>query len=147
MADSKTFIAQIGKFAKEAPEKMDALARQTVQELGKRVVEATPVDVGFLRGSWQPSIGEPSRDHEGSNDIGGTKVAAAISVLLPEIKAGVMFYLMNNAVYARRLEYGFNGKDSLNRTYNQAGRFYVTDTAKSWPAIVRDVLADLKGKK
>lgn len=147
MADSKTFMAQIGKFAQEAPEKIDALARQTVQELAKRAVEKTPVDTGFLRGSWQPSIGEPSTEHEGKEDMGGAAVQAAVSVLIPEIKAGVMVYLMNNAKYARRLEYGFVGKDSLGRNYNQAGRFYVTDTAKSWPAIVRDVLADLKGKK
>lgn len=141
--DGKTFEAEIGKWAMQMPEKMDAFARQLVQELAKRVIERTPVDVGFLRGSWQPSIGEPSITHEGTEDTTGAKLSAAIAVILPAIKAGVKFYLMNNAVYARRLEYGFVGEDSLGRTYNQAGRFYVTDTAKSWPAIAQDVAADL----
>ena len=63
---------------------------------------------------------------------------ASISVLLPEIKAGVMFYMMNNANYARYVEYG---------TSKMAGQFYVTDTAKSWPSIVRDCIADLGIKK
>lgn len=136
--DSKTFTAQIGKFLKDAPEKVDALARQTAQELAKRAVERTPVDVGFLRGSWQPSIGEPSTDHQGKDDPSGALAMASISVLLPEIKAGVMFYMMNNANYARYVEYG---------TSKMAGQFYVTDTAKSWPSIVRDCIADLGIKK
>lgn len=138
MADSKTFMAQVGKWAKDAPEKLDALARQTVQEVAHRAVEKTPVDTGFLRGSWQPSIGEPSTSHDGKIDTAGAAAQAAISVLIPEIKAGVMFYMMNNAKYAGFVEYG---------TSKMAGRFYVTDTAKSWPAIVRSVIADLKGKK
>lgn len=141
--DGKTFEAAIGKWAEAMPEKLEAFARQVVQELGKRVVEATPVDVGFLMGSWQPSIGEPSLTHEGKNDAGGTALSAAIAVVLPEITTGVRFYLMNNAVYARRLEYGFVGEDSLGRTYNQAGRFYVTDTAKAWPEICRAVARDM----
>lgn len=141
--DGKTFEAQIGKWATSVPHKMDAFARQIVQEIANRVVEKTPFDVGFLRGSWQPSIGEPSLTHEGSVDPTGAKVAAAISVILPQVKAGVKFYMMNNAAYARRLEYGFVGEDKLGRSYNQAGRFYVTDTAKAWPSIAREVAIDM----
>lgn len=132
--DGKTFEAQIGKWAASVPHKMDAFARQVVQELASRVVQRTPVDTGFLRGSWQPSIGEPSLTHKGSEDKAGAKVSAAISVIIPQIKAGVKFYLMNNANYARPVEYG---------TAKMAGRHYVTDTAKAWPSIARDVAVDM----
>ena len=142
--DGKQFEAAIGKWAKEAPEKMDAFARQVCQAIAERAMTTTPVGVtGFLRGSWQPSIGEPSTSHEGSADKGGAKVAAAIATVIPEIKAGVKFYMMNNAAYARRLEFGFVGEDKLGRKYNQAGRFWVTDAAKAWPQIARDVALEL----
>jgi hypothetical protein len=61
-----------------------------------------------------------------------------------DMKAGDVFHMRNNAAYARRLEYGFVGPDSLGRVYNQAGRYYVSDTIKRWPLIVAAVAKDLK---
>jgi hypothetical protein len=54
-----------------------------------------------------------------------------------------MFWMLNATVYAKRLEYGFVGTDSLGRYYNQPGRFFVTDTCKRWPQIVQKVTSDL----
>lgn len=53
----------------------------------------------------------------------------------------VPLYLGYQAVYARRLNYGFTGTDSLGRTYNQSGR--ATSSAsrcrngrRSWPRLI-----------
>lgn len=135
----KTTMTAWGKFTNEELEK---LARQSIQELCEVTVLATPVDTGFLRGSWQPSIGEP-KEADGKLDTSGASALADAAVEITDLKIGQKFYLMNNAAYARRLEYGFVGEDSLGRHYDQKGRFYVTDSIAKWPQIVAKVAADL----
>jgi hypothetical protein len=114
--------------------------------VAKAVVLATPVDTGFLRGSWQPSVGAVQVADSASVglDAGGAAAISQISLAVAGMKTGDVFHMRNNAAYARRLEYGFVGQDSLGRTYNQAGRYYVSDTIKSWPQIVARVAKDLK---
>lgn len=138
------FRAQLGAWAKQTQANLDALVRQSAQEVASQVVHATPVDTGFLRGSWQPSIGKPaSDDGAAALDPGGGNTQAKIGITAAGMKAGEHFYMTNNAAYALRLEYGFVGADSLGRNYNQAGRFFVGDTIKRWPMIVDEVAADL----
>lgn len=129
---------RLGRWHKAADEKIDALARQVCFEMAQRVVEKTPVDTGFLRGSWQPSIGKPVTDKEGSHDPGGAAAQAAIAAVIPSIKAGDRFYMMNNAAYARPVEYG---------TSKMAGRHYVRDTVAAWPEVVASTAAQLGLKK
>lgn len=143
----ETFKASLGKWANKTQAQLDALARQSSQEVAKAVVIATPVDTGFLRGSWQPSVGGDAKLADPENvmlDAGGANAASMIALEIAQMKAGDVFHMRNNCAYARRLEYGFVGQDSLGRTYNQAGRYYVSDTVKSWRAIVQKVVADLK---
>lgn len=137
-APSQVFKAQIDGWLRKAPEKLDAIARQVCFEMAERVVDATPVDTGFLRGSWQPSIGEPSLDHQGKDDKAGAAAQAAIALVIPQMKAGQRFYMMNNASYARPVEYG---------TSKMAGRYYVTDTVKKWDSVVQQVASELGLKK
>lgn len=138
------FRLSLGKWADKVDGTLDALARQAPQELAKTTVIATPVDTGFLRGSWQPAIGEAAVAEKPTHDVGGALAAAAISAVIADMKTGDTFHMRNNAAYARRLEYGFVGEDSLGRTYNQTGRYYVRDSVAKWPQIVEQVLADLK---
>lgn len=135
---STEFKAQIGDWAKRFPEKIDALARQSVQEVCLRAVTNTPVDTGFLRGSWQPSIGKPYTGEPVQGDA-----TAKIALSVADLRAGDKFYMRNNAVYAKRIEWGFVGHDSLGRYYNQKGRFMVTDAVKAWPTIVAGVAREL----
>jgi hypothetical protein len=135
---SRVFKAQIDAWLQKAPEKLDAFARQICFEMAERVVDNTPVDTGFLRGSWQPSIGEPSLDHQGKPDKGGVAVATVVAMVIPAMRAGQKFYMMNNAAYARPLEYG---------TSKMAGRFYVSDTVKNWQSAADQVAQELGLKK
>lgn len=134
----------LGGWAKKLGVDLDALARQVCQEMAQQAVENTPVVVGFLRGSWQPSVGKMSLAQGAAPDASGAAVSAKIAAVIADIKAGDVFYMMNNAVYAKRVEYGFVGQDSLGRTYNQKGRFFVTNTVKRWPLIVQQQAAALK---
>lgn len=127
----------IDRFAKRSKVKMEALARQTVQALGAEAVDRTPVDTGFLRGSWQPSIGAPA-DADGIEDPSGAVANGRIAAVVANMKAGDTVYMMNNAVYGKFVEFG---------TATMAGRFFVTETVKRWKDVVREVIADLKGAK
>lgn len=103
---------------------MDELARQVCQQVAAEVVNTTPVDTGFLRGSWQPSIGKPASGPGNGAD------ASAVGLVAQEVKAGDVFFMTNNAAYARRIEFGFAGTDAAGRTYDQAGRFFVRRAIK-----------------
>lgn len=141
MANGRTFIAELRDFAQRFPQKMDALARQTCQQVSENVISSTPVDTGFLRSSWQPSLGDPEA---GAGAAGKqAQASAAVALVVGKMKAGEVYYLTNNAVYAKRIEFGFVGKDSLGRNYNQQGRFMVTDNVKRWPVVVEAVTKDL----
>lgn len=154
MAAGKTpqdFKINLGKWKKKVGARLQAVARQTVQEMAKQVVLATPVDLGFLRASWQPSVGDDAESiivgkfgTPQSPDPSGAMALTKIAAIVPQIKTGDVFHMRNGAVYAMRIEYGFVGEDSLGRYYNQQGQFYVTGTVKKWPKIVEQVIKDLK---
>lgn len=135
MANGTTFKADISSWVSRVGDQMDALARQVCQETAQRVVEATPVDTGFLRGSWQPSIGSAPSRSEGGADIG---------LVLSGMRAGDTFWMTNNAVYAMRVEFGFVGEDSLGRYYDQKGQFFVSNTVAKYEEIVAAVARDLR---
>lgn len=136
MATGRTFRIDLQKWANATQEKLDALVRQTCQEVAYNVVRDTPVDTGFLRGSWQPSIGKPE-GAVGKTDPSGAIAAAEVSLVAAQMKAGERFFMINNAKYARFVEYG---------TSKMAPRYFVTDNVKRFSAIVRKYARQLKVK-
>ncbi len=139
--NGQQFKFDLHKWAKHVGANLDALASQCSQEMAERVVVATPVDTGNLRGNWQPSIGEEAPAASGSAQKYGV---SEISTVAAGVKAGDRFFMLNNTVYARRIELGFVGKDALGRMYNQKGRYFISDTVKRWRSVVSKVAASLK---
>lgn len=135
--NARVFRAAIGEWKKATQAQLEGLARQTCLEISEEVVRATPVDTGFLRGSWQPAIGEP-QTKDGKPDPAGAQTIASVSAVANNVKPGDRFYMMNNASYASFVEFG---------TSKMAGRFYVQGTIKKWPMIVEKVAAELGVKK
>lgn len=133
---SASLKRQIDAFAKKSQDRLDALARQSVQALAGKVLVDTPLDTGFLRGSWQPSIGDPDISHKAEPDPTGANIEAKLATIAPQIKGGVKFWMMNNAAYARYVHDG---------TEKMPARPWIKNAVASWPAIVREVIADLKG--
>lgn len=134
MGNGREFKAKLGAWAEKAGDQLERLARQSIQEVCFRVVADTPVDTGFLRSSWQPSIGSPAAGQgtvTGSAGSGAQAAAAkaltAIGVTITDMKLGDKFHLSNNADYALHVEFG---------TTKMQGRFMVTDNAKRWNQIV-----------
>lgn len=95
------FAADVRKFVEKASDKADKFVVQFTQELGREVVELSPVDTGFFRSSWVGSIGTPNTTETG----GGSDFTAILSG-----KAGDTLFINNNVPYARRLEYGYSNQ-------------------------------------
>lgn len=103
-----------------------------------------PVVSGFLRASLMGVIGEgtftatePPKDGSGfSYDAGQINLVIAGSKLTDTITVAY------TAAYARRMEYGFKGTDSLGRKYNQPGRAFVRLAAQQWGRVVQEVSAE-----
>jgi hypothetical protein len=129
MGSGQEFRAAMGRWANATEAKLDGLARQLCQGTAEYVVEHTPVDTGFLRSSWQPSIGTPQAG-DGGGDPG-----AKISLVIPAMKAGDIFHMSNNANYAEFVEYG---------TTKMMGRFFVTRGVKRAPELVKRLAVELK---
>lgn len=140
------FAASFDQWAKQQQVNMDALARQSCQELSFNVVISTPVDTGFLRSSWQPSIGNMTVSMDSTADPTGAAALSRVYMTITGVKAGDLYHMTNNAAYAKRLEFGFVGTDSLGRSYNQKGRFFVTDNIKKFDTFVKKVISELKPK-
>lgn len=115
------FDVQIAAWVAKAKAREREFCIEFVQDLNEEVVRATPVKTGFLRASWWGSIGTPIENAGGGSVAQMNLVAAAI---VP----GDVYYAMNGAAYAKRVEYGFVGEDSLGRKYSQAPRAFVRGT-------------------
>lgn len=98
----KRFAADISRIVKKAGKNMDAVAAMTCQDLGQMVVEGTPIDTGFARGSWQPSL------NSGSLAAGPGDPLGQLAMVTAQMKAGDRFFFLNNARYILRLEYGWS---------------------------------------
>lgn len=147
MQNAFTFGKDLDDWLHRTEKDLEALARQSIQELAERVVIDTPFDLGNLRAHWQPALnrlpGKQDADDAPTPDPTGNAASGRIVVTVAGIKLGDTFFMVNNAAYAMRLEFGFVGPDSLGRVYNQKGRFYVAKNIARWDQIVAGQARDL----
>ncbi len=140
------FANQVSDWAQASEKRMNAIFRLSTQ----RVIEVMqrtdqeggylPYDQGFLRASLvvlvnqdPPPADKTEENSSPSYDAGKIQLAIASAVAGDRITAA---YTM---AYARRLEFGFVGTDSLGRMYNQAGIGWTAKAAQQWPQIVKAV--------
>lgn len=70
-----------------------------------------------------------------ATDVG---IVAATAVLGDEVMLGFQ------ASYAKRMNFGFVGADSVGRVYNQSGNHFVERAINLWPSIVDQAIQDVK---
>ena len=84
--------------------------------------------------SAMPSTGGPDAKYSGQ-DVG---------LVTAGLQLDQTVWLGYQAIYARRLNYGFVGQDSLGRNYNQAGAHFVEGAIAEWPSIVASAISKIK---
>ena len=106
-----------------------------VQEAAKKNATRS-VDTGNLRGSisyalWNKggTVSSPAQPESGLKAHGSKDYV----------------YVGTNVKYARRLEYGFVGRDKLGRNYNQAAQPYLRPGYESQKSRIARIIADILG--
>lgn len=128
------FAAQCAAFAEKAQKRIvyarNKATLMTAEEILSNLSMGAPnVVTGFLRASLMASTSfMPLFRDDGDQPEEGQSYSPDISALEAQIMAARMDevpWLYFTAAYARRLEHGFVGTDSLGRTYNQSGYGFV----------------------
>lgn len=101
------FGAQVREITKRTRIKLENVVEKITLELARRVILATPVDTGALRGNWFSSYEAPNTSFNiDIQDPGGTNTITKVSA---SINGGQMmnkvWYLTNSLPYAYRIEY------------------------------------------
>lgn len=137
--ERRSFSAQVAAFAEKAQRRQLAIFRESTQRVAQRagIPESRggkmPVDTGNLRGSVAAS----------TSGMPGAGAQPPELVLL-SVNIGDSVWVGWTAAYAMRMEYGFQGADSLGRQYNQAGRGFLRAQIQNWDFIVTEVTAEAR---
>lgn len=121
------FTADIDAFVKKAGKRADAFVQTFCFDLFFDIVGTTPVDTGFLRSNWIPSLETPAVGLGGPLNLGGAALSQA--------KYGQSVYLTNNTHYAAHVEYG---------TSRMRGRAMVRTALAKTPIIAQNALVKVK---
>ncbi len=122
-----TFRADLKRWEPKIRGRLDYLVRRTAMLVAQAVIvgnkygPGTPVDTGFARASWFVSLGSPTRGSAGpTQPAPGSKTPrgafgegqgaldAAVGVVAGIKAGGPTVYLLNDAAYIRRLEFGWS---------------------------------------
>lgn len=94
------FELALSQFAKQAGENADKAVRRVVLDVGRRIIERSPVDEGRFRSNWFFSTGVPSNAVTEDKNIHEVRGMGDLT----DAKAGEVFYISNNLPYAYLLE-------------------------------------------
>lgn len=133
---AKSFSASISAWASATPKRIEAVHKRSLEKLAVEMTRTkaeggnVPVDTGNLYRSLVASTsGMPSISNQRSAGSNATAVIATLSTSQP-------VWFGYTAEYARRLNFGMVGADSLGRVYNQNGNHFVERAIAMWPQIV-----------
>lgn len=133
---TRGFSAAVNKWTKETEQRSQDAFQMGVLDFFMHMRDTTPIDTGFLRSSL--TLGKNGAVPSGPNaEYGSVQNDVQALNVIGSLKLGDRVTMVYNATYARRLEYGFVGFDSLGRFYNQAGRFWITAAGKRYVSIMR----------
>lgn len=146
---TRGFLQAVNKWTREQEERSETALQNTALEFYNELRDATPVDTGNLRNSLIASVNGPaaatvtgpgSSPSDSSFRSGADQSIANIMTA----KLGDKISYVYSATYARRLNYGFVGFDSLGRYYSQAGRFWIERVGSQYRSIARRVATALR---
>lgn len=134
----------VAEWARQTKERIEAVHKRSIEMLADEMTKTkpnggrVPVDTGNLARSLlasQQAMPKTSEQPSKGGDV------AAMMLLLDPTRPTWLGY---QARYARRLNYGFVGADSLGRVYNTEGNYFVEGAVAQWQQIVQKAAADVK---
>lgn len=143
---TRGWIQSVNKWTKETEERMETAFQNISLTFYYRMRDATPVDTGNLRDSLVAYINSSGAPSLVTGPNGGAVRSGESESIgnIMNLQLGDKVSYVYNATYARRLNYGFTGFDSLGRYYNQPGRFWIEQVGSQYRTIARQVATELK---
>lgn len=132
-----SFAAQVGSWATKVEGALEAVFKESAQELVSQLTELAPVDTGFLRASLMASttaMPQMTRANPGApvpQDLGD------IVLVIAGAEIGDTLFLGYTSNYAGHVHFGTQGR---------APRPWVTMVAQRWIAIVEAKAAEVKAR-
>jgi hypothetical protein len=140
---TRGFLQSINNWTKQTIERSEEAFRIGVLDFFIHLRDTTPIDTGFLRSSL--TLGINGAVPQGPNaEYGSVYNDVRALDVIGQLKLGDRVTMVYQAPYARRLEYGFTGTDSLGRFYNQPGRFWITAAGQRYASIMRSAATRLR---
>ena len=148
-----TLSAQVRNWTDKAKRNTDLVMKQSARYLADDLTGAgrsggasgpgvIPVVTGNLRNSLLASTAQMPATRPGPFSAPQTDLV--IGGWNPRTQTTL--YIGWQAEYARRINYGFTGPDSLGRVYNQVGRFFLETYAAQWQNYVDRAAREVGGQ-
>lgn len=131
---AQRFSAQVDAWVLKSRRRTEAVFKTAAQNVIGEVVDRTPVDTGYLRGSLTVTFNEPvpMRGKRGDG-----YVAAPYALAIAEAQLGQVIYASFGASYAGYVEYGAGGR---------RGAGMVRLSAQNWPRHVANAVSEAKAR-
>ncbi|SNT19586.1 HK97 gp10 family phage protein [Sphingopyxis indica] len=132
------------KWADQSDRMLTALLRNSVQALAKEASTTIPNGgrVPVRTGNLARSVVVDTKPPTVIEGLATGDYSLGIAAIVP----GEPIFIGWQARYARRVNYGFVGVDSLGRSFNQSGAGFAEAAAAKWPAIVQAEAQKLGGR-
>jgi len=127
----ENFTTQLDGLLNRTRQRLESAVREAASEIGETVIDRTPVDTGFLRGSWFSSTNNPSVSFSGVEDKSGSSSKSRIDSSVETYELGDTIYIMNTTSYGPFVEFG---------TSKMRPRSFVRSTVGDAPQIVNAVV-------
>lgn len=147
-ATTRGFLAAVNQWTRETEGRSEAAFQNGALDFYDAMRAATPVLTGNLRDSLVASKSGPvaiATSPTGNPGVTGNSSGVERSIAeIMSLKLGDKITFSYNAVYWKRVNYGFVGYDSLGRYYNQPGYFWIEQTGAKYRSIMRAAATRLK---
>lgn len=142
---TRGFSNAVNSWVKKAQDRRQEAYHEGLKDFRDTLLANTPIDTGNLRASLQTSnAGEimagPYKEYGSAYNV------ASSNAVIDAAGDGDRVSFVYRAPYARRLEYGFTGIDSLGRSYNQSGRYWIKATSAKFVSIMRAAATRVRNK-
>lgn len=104
--DLATLSRRLDRVADRITKGVERFGSDIFRRIGEEIVPATPVDTGFARGNWRPSLNAPSPIPVSILDPTGAATVGRITSVARQFRVGNRMFLVNRAPYIVKLNQG-----------------------------------------
>jgi hypothetical protein len=143
--DNRSFFQKLDSIVNKTEERLTKLMRGALMQMMDEATETQP-SVKYTGGSFEiskiPLLSEELWDSlvttiDGQSPSSNHPMSYVAKI--NSMKLGDRISFVWTAPYARRIEFGFHGVDSLGRFYNVKGRLFATTAYNRLPVIYRSL--------